>query len=287
MVPIAIGSQTNGSMIRPASFCGIVGFKPTFGLIPRTGVLDCSPTLDHVGTYGRTVEDVALVAEVLAGHDDGDADSLRGARPPLAATAISEPPLPPQLGFVRSPVWSEADAATQAGFAELVEALGSHVQEAELGPGFADIIDAQRAIMDTEIAYNLRREYDATPDGLSEPMRALIGRGRAVPAVDYVRARRAIGPANASLNGLFETWFDAILTPAATGEAPAGLDRTGNPVFCTIWTYLGTPAVSLPLLTGENGLPIGVQLVGRRGDDARLLRTAQWLVRHLAEKPAE
>jgi Asp-tRNA(Asn)/Glu-tRNA(Gln) amidotransferase A subunit family amidase len=273
-------------MIRPASFCGVVGFKPTFGLVPRTGVLALSHTLDHVGVFARTVEDAALVAEALAGRDEGDPDSFAGARQLLAATAASEPPLPPRLGLLRTPVWEEAEPATRAGFAELVEALGEHVQEAELGPGFADIVGLHRTIMDVEMAHNLRREYEQAGDGLSEPLRTLIERGRAVPAIDYLRAVDGIRPFNASLDQLFETWFDAVLAPAAPGEAPQGLHRTGNPIFSTIWTYLGTPAISLPLLTGDKGLPIGVQLIGRRGDDARLLRTARWLVRHLADEAA-
>ena len=287
MVPIAIGSQTNGSMIRPASFCGVVGYKPTFGLVPRTGVLPLSHTLDHVGVFGRTVEDAALVAEVLAGRDEGDPDSLAGVRPPLAATAAAEPPLPPRLGFLRTPVWEEAEPATRAGFAELVEALGERVQEAELGPGFPEIVGLHRTIMGAEMAHNLRREYEQAADRLSEPLRLLIEQGRTIPAIDYLRAVEGVRPASASLDPLFETWFDALLAPAAPGEAPQGLHRTGNPIFSTIWTYLGTPAISLPLLTGDNGLPIGVQLIGRRGDDARLLRTARWLVRHLADEAAE
>jgi Asp-tRNA(Asn)/Glu-tRNA(Gln) amidotransferase A subunit family amidase len=249
-------------------------------------VLALSTTLDHIGVYARTVEDAAIVAEVLAGHDDGDPPSSIGVRPPLAATAVSEPPLPPRLGFVRTPVWGEADAATQAGFAELVEALGDRISEAELGPSFAEIIGFQRTVMDVEMAHNLRREYEQGHALLSEPLRTLIERGRAAPAVDYLRAVDFIPAANASLDQLFENYFDALVTPAATGEAPPSLERTGSPIFCTIWTYLGTPAISLPLLTGDNGLPIGVQLVGRRGDDARLLRTARWLVQHLAEKAA-
>jgi Asp-tRNA(Asn)/Glu-tRNA(Gln) amidotransferase A subunit family amidase len=286
MVPIAIGSQTNGSMIRPASFCGVVGFKPSYGLIPRTGVQPLSGTLDHVGTFSRTVEDAALLAEVLAGRDEGDPQSWNAARPPLFATATSEPPLTPRLAFVKTPVWDEADADTKAGFAELVAALGDDIEEAELGPAFAEVIALQRTIMDVEMADNLRREYAQAQDQLSEPLRTLIERGRAAPAIDYVRAVARIPEFAASLDPLFEMHCDAIVTPAAVGEATEGLHRTGNPIFATIWTYLGMPAITLPLLTGANGLPIGVQLVARRGDDARLLRTANWLVRRLSEAGA-
>jgi Asp-tRNA(Asn)/Glu-tRNA(Gln) amidotransferase A subunit family amidase len=281
MVPGAIGSQTNGSVIRPASFCGVVGFKPTHGLIPRSGALLLSRTLDHVGVFARTVVDAALLAETLVGHDPEDADTRPTARPPLAATAASEPPLPPRLAFVRSPAWPSAEPATGEAFAELVEALGEAVAEVELGASFDRAIDMHRTVMDVEMAFNLHRDYEKGGDRLSPGLRQLIERGRTHPAIDYMRALAGAAPLNATLDAVFDE-YDALVTPAAPGEAPRSLDSTGNPVFCTLWTYLGTPAVTLPLMQGENGLPLGVQLVGRRGNDARLLRTASWLVAKLA-----
>jgi Asp-tRNA(Asn)/Glu-tRNA(Gln) amidotransferase A subunit family amidase len=277
MVPGAIGTQTNGSVIRPAAFCGVVGFKPTHGLIPRTGALLLSRTLDHVGVFARTVEDAALLAEVMAGFDPEDADTRPIARPPLAALAASEPLLPPRFAFVRSPAWKDAEPVTGEAFAELVAALGEQVGEVELGASFEQAIDQHRTVMEVDMAHNLARDYDQGRDKLSAPLRQIIERGRDRKAVDYTRAVAAIEPMNEAVAGIFDE-FDAILTPAAPGEAPRGLASTGNPVFCTIWTYLGTPAVTLPLLRSAAGLPIGVQLVGRRGNDARLLRTARWLV---------
>jgi hypothetical protein len=135
--------------------------------------------------------------------------------------------------------------------------------------------------MDVEMAFNLHRDYEQGGEQLSPRLRQLIERGRTHTAIDYMRALAGAAPLNAALDGVFDE-YDAILTPAAPGEAPRGLDSTGNPVFCTIWTYLGTPAVTLPLMQGENGMPLGVQLTGRRGNDARLLRTAAWLVDRLA-----
>jgi Asp-tRNA(Asn)/Glu-tRNA(Gln) amidotransferase A subunit family amidase len=278
MVPGAIGSQTNGSVIRPASFCGVVGFKPTHGLIPRSGALLLSRTLDHVGTLARTVADAALLAETLVGFDEEDPDTRAVARPPFAAVAASEPPLPPRFAFVRTPAWRHAEAATGEAFAELAEALGEAVTEITLGPGFDTAIDKHRTVMEVEMAHNFHRDYEQGRDKLSPRLRALIERGRAALAVDYTRAVAAIAPLNAALDAIFDE-HDAILTPAAPGEAPRGLDSTGNPAFCTIWTYLGTPAVTLPLMHGESGMPLGVQLVARRGNDARLLRTANWLAR--------
>jgi Asp-tRNA(Asn)/Glu-tRNA(Gln) amidotransferase A subunit family amidase len=280
MVPGAIGSQTNGSVIRPAAFCGVVGFKPTHGLIPRTGALTLSRTLDHVGMFVHSVEDAALLAETLAGFDEEDADTRPLARPPFAAVAASEPPLPPRFAFVRSPAWKHAEPVTEEAFAELVGALGEQASEVEPGASFDHAIDWHRTIMEVEMAHNLHRDYEQGRDKLSGQLRHLIERGRECKAIDYTRAVAGIDPLNAALAAVFDE-FDAILTPAAPGEAPRGLASTGNPVFCTIWTYLGVPAVTLPLLRSAAGLPLGVQLVGRRGNDARLLRSARWLVKTL------
>ena len=278
MVPGAIGSQTNGSVIRPAAFCGVVGFKPTHGLIPRSGALLLSRTLDHVGAFARSVEDAALLAEVMAGFDEEDPDTRAIARPPLAAVAVSEPPLPPRFAFVRTPVWKHAEPATEEAFAELVEFLGEGAGEVEVGESFGRAIDMHRTIMEVDMTYNFHRDYEKGADKLSPVLRQLIERGRAYPAIEYTRAIGGIAQLNASLDAVFDE-YDAILTPAAPGPAPHGLDSTGNPVFCSTWTLLGVPAVTLPLLQSEDGMPLGVQLVGRRDNDARLLRTANWLVK--------
>ncbi|MCA1453031.1 amidase [Bradyrhizobium sp. BRP22] len=280
MVPGAIGLQTNGSVIRPAAFCGVVGFKPSHGLIPRSGALELSRTLDHVGVFGRSVEDVALLAEVMVGFDEEDPDTRPVPRPPFSATAASEPPLPPRFAFVRSAVWEQAEPVTREAFAELVEALGEASSEVELGPGFEKAIEMHRVIMEVDMAHNLRRDYERGGDQLSTPLRQAIERGRAHLAVDYCNSMAGITRLNQVLDSVFDE-YDAVLTPAAPGEAP-GIETTGSPIFCTTWTYLGVPAVSLPLMRSEAGLPLAVQLVGRRGNDARLLRTARWLVDNVA-----
>lgn len=279
MVPGAIGSQTNGSVIRPAAFCGVVGFKPTHGLIPRSGALELSRTLDHVGVFARNVEDAALLAETLVGFDEDDRDTRPVARPPFADAAASKPPLPPRFAFVRSPVWDQAEPATHEAFGELVEALGETATEVELPGSFGQAIDLHRVIMEVEMAHNLRKDYEKAGDQLSSQLRQLIERGRNYTAVDYMAACAGIAPFNEALEPIFDE-YDAILTPAAAGAAP-GIATTGSPAFCTIWTYLGVPAITLPLMSSEQGLPIGVQLVGRRGNDARLLRTARSLVTRL------
>jgi len=281
MVPVALGSQTNGSVIRPASFCGVYGFKPTHGLIPRGGVLTLSRTLDHVGVFARSLDDIALVAEQLVGQDPRDQDTRLRARIPFVATAAEEPPLTPVLAFMKGPAWDRAAEETKAAFAELVAVLEDRVFEVDTPDSASRALEWHRTIMEAEMAANLDREWERGRDRLSESLRAQLARGREVKALDYQLARARIPLINEGFDDIFER-CDAIVTPAAAGTAPKGIESTGDPAFCTLWTLCGMPALSLPLMQGQNGLPLGVQLVGRRGDDARLLRTARWLVGRIA-----
>ena len=280
MVPLALGSQTNGSVIRPAAFCGAFGFKPTHGLIPRHGILKLSRTLDQVGVFARTLEDVALLAEQLTGYDERDPDTRPRARIPFVQTAAEEPPLPPRLAFIKTPLWERVDAETPEAFAELVGTLGEQCEEHALPESLREVWDWHRIIMEAEMAANLELEWEKGRDRLSESLRSQLARGREVRALDYQKALARIPALNEGFDELFSR-CDAVLTPAAPGTAPK-IDSTGDPAFCTLWTLCGMPALSLPLMTGANGLPLGVQLVGRRGDDARLLRTARSLVAQVA-----
>jgi Asp-tRNA(Asn)/Glu-tRNA(Gln) amidotransferase A subunit family amidase len=282
MVPLALGSQTNGSVIRPAAFCGVYGFKPTHGLIPRTGIMKLSRTLDHVGVFARTIEDIALLAEQLVGHDEGDPDTRPRARIPFRAVAAEEPPLAPLLAFVKGPVWERAEPDTKEAFAELAGELGDRVVELELPASAERALDWHRTIMEAEMAANLDLEWDSGRERLSESLRGQLERGRAVPALDYQKALARIALLNEGFAEIF-TRCDAIVTPSAPGAAPRGLSSTGDPAFCTLWTLCGMPALSLPLMQGANGLPLGVQLVGARGADARLLRTARWLAARVGQ----
>jgi Asp-tRNA(Asn)/Glu-tRNA(Gln) amidotransferase A subunit family amidase len=277
MVPLAIGTQTNGSVIRPASFCGVYGFKPSAGLIPRTGVLKQSPAFDAVGVFGRTLDDVALLAEVLAGHDPADPMTRPRATPPLVRLAAAQAPLPPTLAWVPTPFWDRVAPDAREAFGELVELLAGRIAPFELPSTAAEAIDWHRTVMEAELAGSFIDEYERGRDQLSASLRSQIERGRTVTAMAYREALDRVPLLLAGFDNVFEN-FDALVTPAALGTAPAGLESTGDPLMCTLWTFLGMPCLSLPLLHGENGLPIGVQLVGRRGDDARLLRTARWLV---------
>ena len=281
MVPFAVGTQTGGSVIRPASYCGVVGFKPTFGLIPRTGVLRTSRHLDTVGTFARTIEDAALLADALAGQDPADPDTVPMAAPRLLETASTDPPATPQLAFIRTGAWQSIEADCAEGFSELVGALGNLCDEFELPAVFAEGAAAHRRIMLAEIAHNLRHYYDRDSALLAAETRAAVEAGRLITATEYLGAMDWRNTLYAGLEEIFQR-YDAIITPAAPGEAPPGLHSTGSAAFNVLWSLTGVPAVTLPLLTGASGLPIGVQLVAARNDDGRLLRTARWLVNTLA-----
>ena len=278
MVPLALGSQTNGSVIRPAAFCGVFAAKPSHGLISRAGILMLSRKLDHVGAFARSLPDLALMLDVLAGHDPADADTRPFTAPDFRVVQAEPPPLPPRFAFVRTPVWDKATADTKAAFEELVAALGSAVEPVDLPPSWAEAWEAHRTIMATDMAHNLARL--AARGETSETLRKLLAHGGSVSAVDYLDALAGADRYAAGLTDIFEA-YDAILTPAAPGVAPIGLDATGDPAFCTLWTLTGLPALTLPLLADESGLPLGVQLVGPADRDARLLRTATALIEQL------
>lgn len=274
MVPLSIGTQTNGSVIRPASYCGVVGFKPSHGAISRHGALKQSPQLDHVGVFARSVEDAALISRVLIGHDSADPDTR-------ANEALPETPpwegAPARIAFVKSPMWGNASDVTKAAFTSLAAQWGSFVREVELPPAFESAAAWHRTIMLSDMANSYEREY-ANKDRLSTALVDMIEQGQRCTGVDYSKARDGIALLNRLLAEVFEG-YDAIVTPGTQGAAPVGLASTGSPMFCTIWSLCGVPAISLPILQGEEGLPLGAQLVAAKGRDAHLLRVAAWLAR--------
>ncbi len=280
MVPLAIGTQTNGSVIRPASYCGVFGLKPSHGLISRHGVSQLSANLDTIGLFARGLADLALCGDVLIGYDALDPGMRPRSRPPLAAGLAEAPPMPPHFAFVQSPVWDQAEAGTKSAFDEVISELGERVDMIPLPAEFASAHACHRTIMDAELAQNLDRLYDRGRDQLSGDLAGRIEAGRQVPAVEYLAALELADRLGRELAGMFDD-YDAILTPAAPGEAPVGLDSTGSAVFNTIWTLLGLPALNLPVLEGPAGLPLGLQLVGARDDDHRLMRSARWLLETL------
>ncbi len=283
MVPLAIGSQTNGSVIRPASFCGVVGLKPTHGRISRAGVLTLSRELDHVGVFARSLEDAALVAECLMGHDAADPDTQPLPALRLTATVLQEPPIEPKFAFVRTPQWDKADPATQEAFTELAGFLGDQCETIEMPAELHSAVEDLRNIMLADLAKNLARYVRRGKDQISDILMGMIDEGNRVLAVDYNTSVDRRTGLNAWIKDICIE-YDAIITPATTGEAPLGLEATGDPVFCSTWSYAGVPSVTVPLMEGENGMPLGVQLISSLGDDARLLRSAQWLSNKVASE---
>jgi Asp-tRNA(Asn)/Glu-tRNA(Gln) amidotransferase A subunit family amidase len=274
MVPLAVGTQTNGSVIRPASFCGVVGFKPSFGLIARSGVLLQSAPLDHVGVFARNVGDAALLAHALAGPDDHDPASLLAPRP--ARWAGDAEGAQPLLALVRTPFWDRVEPDARQAFDDWASTLGAAARNVDLPGDMRSAVDWHKTIMEADIAASFEGEYERGREKLSASLQGQVERGRAVGAVQYRGAVERAALLAQAFDALFDT-FDAIATPAALGTAPMGLASTGDPLMSTVWTLTGLPALSMPLLRGADGMPLGVQLVGRRFDEARLLRAARWL----------
>ena len=265
-VPAALGTQTNGSVIRPAAYCGVVGFKPTQGVIPITGALTFSHTLDQPGVFTRSVEDAAFLVPSLA---DGGAKQSPGrcARP-----------TPPVLAAVKTPVWEQAEEHAREQFRENTDALraaGARVEECELPEPFGLAHRAIRTIMAAEAALNLGELVRNKAPLLSATLKDFVAEGASVSAVTYLDALKLRLALQDELER-FLARFDAIITPPATGEAPATLEQTGNPTFCSIWSLCGVPAVTIPVGSGPRGLPLGLQLVGRKGKDGELLSAARW-----------
>jgi Asp-tRNA(Asn)/Glu-tRNA(Gln) amidotransferase A subunit family amidase len=275
MVPAALGTQTGGSVIRPASYCGIHALKPTFGLISRYGMLPQSDPLDTIGTYGRSIADVACLADALIGSDERDPDCTHRPRPALHRTALEQPPQRPRLAFVRTPVWGRGEPRMHRVIEDFAASLGPDCEEIALPDHIADAWTWHR----TAQLYGMARHYGPLSDYhgplMSARLTQHVAEGREISSAAYQQAVARREVAYAALVPIFAR-FDAILTPASSGPAPAGLRFTGEATFNAFWTYTGTPCVNLPLREVD-GLPLGVQLTGPRGADGPLLRTARWL----------
>jgi Asp-tRNA(Asn)/Glu-tRNA(Gln) amidotransferase A subunit family amidase len=282
MVPITLGSQTAGSVIRPAAFCGVWGMKPSFGLIPRTGVLTLGHSLDHVGALAGSIEDVARAIDVMSGDDGQDPASFGRASSRLEH-ALSTPLDKPRLAFVRSFAWPEMEPAAARRFEALAASVGA--TELDMGPGFADAFAVHRSIMSREMAHHLWSKYLDGGERLSQPLRQFLIEGRSIGAERYLAALDSAARMKVAVERLFRP-YDGVITPAAPGEAPLGLGHTGSRAFCLLWTMLGVPAVNVPGLKGEAGLPLGVQVVGAFNTDAETLRAAAWAGRAIVSGSA-
>ena len=265
LFPLAYGTQTAGSIIRPAAFCGAVGYKPSFGMINRTGMKLMSDSLDTVGTIARTVADCALFAGAVSGRDLGDPDI--------------KPDATPRIGICQSPAWHTAAPETTALLARVTQALsraGASVSQRELPSSFNALVEAHPIIMNNESARALGWELAHHPEQISEGLRERLafGLSQSQSALEnaYTVFRNTQSAFPDAIDGL-----DVLVTPSAPGEAPKGLDWTGDPAFNAIWTSLHVPCVTVPAGTGPNGLPLGIQIVGRLGDDRAVLAWARWV----------
>jgi Asp-tRNA(Asn)/Glu-tRNA(Gln) amidotransferase A subunit family amidase len=278
IVPLALGSQTLGSVIRPAAFNGVVGLKPSFGAIPRIGVHPLSPSLDHVGFFARRVDDAALALSLLAGSSDRDPHGR-----PLPSFHVDvdkglEPLAKPRLAIVRFEKWSRVEPEQQDAFEAAIEKLreaGAVLQELELSELDRANWKAINAILAGEAAVIFADLVARYPDRTSDHLKSLVESGKAVSATDYLAAK-ALQEKWRSALAVEISSFDAILTLPAFGEAPLGLHYTGDAEYCAPWTLLGAPAVTLPIGFGRHGLPLGLQIVADYRNDLRLLRVAKW-----------
>ena len=274
MLPLALGTQTAGSIIRPAAYCGVVGFKPSSSRVPRAGVKSLSEALDTVGGFGRSVRDVALLAAVLT----GDARLQEAVQAEVAA---------PRIGLCRTEHWAQVDADTErlweqarAALAPLAAGLEDVVLQtaidSALPAGPLDLVVLQKAVMAFEMARSLSHERLQHRSRLSPRLCALLDEGMAISGAQHAANLALTAHAQRRVDTLFDR-VDVLLAPSASGEAPAGIDATGDPLFCRGWTLLGLPCIHLPFSSGSLGLPMGLQLVGRHGQDHTLLACAQWV----------
>jgi Asp-tRNA(Asn)/Glu-tRNA(Gln) amidotransferase A subunit family amidase len=279
IVPLALGSQTLGSVIRPAAFNGVVGLKPSFGAIPRTGVHPLSPSLDHVGCFARRVDDVALALSLLAGSSDSDPHGRPIPGFHVDAGQGLSPLDRPRLAIVRFENWSKVEPEQQRVFNAAVEKLrdgGAVLDELELSELDSTNWNTINTILASEAALIFEALVARYPDRTSDHLKSLVQIGKAHTAVEYLAAKALQQKLRVAFAAQI-SGFDAILTLPAFGEAPKGLGFTGKAEFCAPWTLLGTPAVTLPAGFGKNGLPLGLQLVGAWREDHRLLRVAKWV----------
>jgi Asp-tRNA(Asn)/Glu-tRNA(Gln) amidotransferase A subunit family amidase len=285
-VPLAIGTQTNGSVIRPASFCGTYAFKPTTGVVSRRGVLQTSATLDQVGIFARDPGDLALLADVLKGYDATDVQSHLLPKPRMLEGFNAELPVEPKFAWIDMPYADRYTDTVREGFNELLDAMGGRVERLQAPQSFVALLECQRIINHYEMVRCLDSEYKNHGEKLSNTMKSALDEASTVTDVAYSEALEIRTAAIDWFENFFHD-YDAIVTPAAPAEAPKYGTGTGDPVCCTIWTLCGLPCVSLPLLTGTDNMPIGVQLVGSTNDDERLLRTTRWFLDDLRAKTPE
>ena len=276
MAPLSVGSQTGGSVIRPASYCGVVGYKPSYGLISRNGVLKVSDKLDTMGVFGKTVKDVALLAKSLIRKDLHDPSTVYFAAEKMVEECEKGPIFDPKFIFYKTKNWEDINKKSQQAYEFLIKNFKKNIEVFDTPSYFDDIPKYHQIIHEVDMANNFHVYFKKDKTKLSKEMREAISRGLKYSAKEYGDAADFMKQSYESYKEVFED-YHGIITPSSSGVADKGLKSTGSANFQKIWTYLGLPTISLPLLTGENDLPLGVQVVGDKLDDLRFLGTANWL----------
>ena len=276
MAPLSVGSQTGGSIIRPASYCGVVGFKPSYGLISRNGALKTSEKLDTIGVFGKSVEAVALLAKVLIKKDLYDPATIHFAADEILEASQKDPHFEPKFIFYKTDKWKNIDKESKNAFELFIKKFKKNIEVFDVPGYFKDIPKHHQIIHETDLANNFQAYYKKDKKKLSKEIRDAIERGLKYSAYDYANAIDFMEQSYQSYKEVFED-YHGVITPSASGVAEKGLKSTGSADFQKIWTYMGLPTISLPLLTGESDLPLGVQLIGNKLDDIRFLSTANWL----------
>jgi len=276
MAPLSVGSQTGGSIIRPASYCGVVGYKPSYGLISRSGALKTSEKLDTIGVFGKSVEAVALLAETLIKKDLYDPATIHFAAGGILEASQKDPHFEPKFIFYKTDKWKNINKDSKSAFEFFIKRFKKNIEVFDVPAYFKDIPRHHQIIHEADLANNFQAYYKKDKKKLSKEMRDAIERGLKHSAYDYANAIDFMEQSYQSYKEVFED-YHGVITPSASGVADKGLKSTGSADFQKIWTYMGLPTISLPLLTGESNLPLGVQLIGDKLDDIRFLSTANWL----------
>ena len=282
MAPASIGSQTGGSVIRPASYCGVVGYKPSYGLISRNGVLRTSYSLDQIGMFGRKVEDVAMLAKVLIKKDKYDAATIHYSTENILSETKKGPIFEPKFIFYKTDHWKIIDKKSRESFEYFIKSFKKNIEIFDTPSYFKDIHKYHQIIHETDLANNFSVYFKKFKKKLSKYMQDAISNGNKYTAKEYAEAIDFMKRSYESYEEVFED-YHGVLSPSSPGVAPKGLKSTGTAEFNKVWSYLGTPCISLPLLEGENNLPLGVQLIGNKYDDHRFLGVANWLEKECQE----
>ena len=273
MVPLSIGSQTGGSVLRPASFNGIIGLKPTFGTISRYGMSPISQRLDHPGIYANTINDIDLVASVLFSYDQNDLDMIKNFKYKNDEQTSSSP----KFAFIKGPVWGYGEQDMQDEITNFVKNSSLNIVDFELDSIFENAAKSHEIIMNGSIARSLSKYYKNEKNKLHPFTISRIEAGMPVSAKDYIDAIENAKLMELSLKKVFKE-FDAIITPSAPGQAPRDLMNTGNAIFNGYWTMMGVPAINLPLLRGKDNLPIGIQIITSWKEDSKLLKISEHIL---------